>query len=155
MQCSLRENTMPRRIALALVGCVLLMSGAACAPPLVGPTASARYVFALQVSDPVIWLGTVDASRARQYPQVTDVIVQVQDAQGRPVDDVPVTFAVEAGWANSITIAPSQSRTRGGRARALVSAPQTTGMVQIMARVDDTTAQARLIVQTYQRKSED
>jgi hypothetical protein len=128
------------------------MCGAACAPPLVGPTAGAGYVFVLQVSDPVIWLGRVDT---RQFPQVTEVSVRVQDAQGHPVDDVPVTFAVEAGWANSITIAPTHTRTHGGRARALVSAPQTTGVVRIMARVDDTTAQTRLTVQTYERKSAD
>ena len=146
---------MARRSALVLVCCILLVSGAACAPPLAGPTAGAGYVFAVQVSDPVIWLGTVDASVARRFPQVTEVIVQVQDAQGRPVEDVPVTFAVEAEWVSSITIAPSHARTRGGRALALVSAPQTTGVVRVMARVDDTTAQARLTVQSYQRKSED
>jgi hypothetical protein len=146
---------MARHSALALVCCLLLLCGAACAPPLLGPTAGAGYIFTLQVSDPVIWLGTLDASVARRLPQVAEVIVRVQDAQGRPVDDVPVTFAVEAEWANSITIAPSHTRTRAGIARALVSAPQTTGVVRIMARVDDTTAQTRLTVQTYQRKSED
>jgi hypothetical protein len=146
---------MARRSALVLVCCVLLGSGAACAPPLVGPTAGAGYVFALQVADPVIWLGRVDASVARQFPQVTEVIVQVQDAQGHPVDDVPVTFEVEAGWVSSITIAPSHTRTRGGRARAMISDPQTTGVVRVLARVDQTTAQARLTVLTYQRKSED
>ena len=146
---------MARRSALVLVCCIFLMSGAACAPPLVGPTAGAGYVFALQITDAVIWLGPLDASGLGRYPQVTEVIVQVQDAQGRPVEDVPVTFAVEAGWVSSITIAPSQTRTRGGTARALVSAPQTTGVVRVMARVDDTTTEARLLVQTYQRKSED
>ena len=146
---------MARRSALALVCCVLLFYGVACTLPFVGPTAGAGYVFALQVSDPVIWLGRVDAAVVRQFPQVTEVIVHVQDAQKRPVDDVPVTFAVEAGWANSITIAPSHTRTLGGSARALISEPQTTGVVRIMVRVDDTTATARLTVQTYQRKSED
>lgn len=146
---------MARRSALVLVCCILLVSGAACAPPLVGPTAGAGYVFALQIPDPVIWLGPVDASVAERFPQVAEVIVQVQDAQGRPVEDVPVTFAVEAGWVSSITIAPSHTRTHGGRARALVSAPQTTGVVRVMARVDDTTTQARLTVLSYQRKSED
>jgi hypothetical protein len=152
---TLKGHTMARRSALILVCCVLTLSSVACAPPLVGPTAGAGYVFSLQVSDPVIWLGLVDASVAWQFPQVSEVIVRVQDAQGRPVDDVPVTFAVEAEWANSITITPAHTRTHGGSARALVSEPQTTGVVRIMARVDDTTAQARLTVQTYQRKSSD
>jgi hypothetical protein len=126
---------MARRLALILVCGLLTVGGAACAPPRVGPTAGAGYVFTLQVVDPIIWLGPVDAAVARQFPQGTTVIVQVQDAQGRPVEDVPVTFAVEAGWVSSITIAPSQTRTRGGTARALVSAPQTTGVVRVMARV--------------------
>jgi hypothetical protein len=146
---------MARWRTIALVCCVLALSSAACAPPLVGPTAGAGYVFALRVSDPVIWLGHVDASVARQFPQTTEVIVQVQDAQRRPAEDIPVTFAVEAGWVNSITIAPAHTRTHGGSARALVSLPQTTGVVRIMARVDQTTAQARLTVQNYQRRSAD
>jgi hypothetical protein len=146
---------MVRRLALILVCGLLMVGGLACAPPRVGPTAVAGYVLTLQVVDPLIWLGPVDAAVARQFPQVAEVIVQVQDAQGHPVDDVPVTFAVEAGWVGSITIAPVQTRTQRGRAQALVSAPQTTGVVRVLARVDQTTAQARLTIQTYQRKSSD
>jgi hypothetical protein len=146
---------MAQRLALILVCGLLTVGGIACAPPRVGPTAGAGYVFTLQVADPVIWLGPVDAAVARQFPQVTEVIVQVQDAQGRPVDDVPVTFEVETGWVGSITIAPAHTRTRSGRAQAMIADPQTTGVVRILARVDQTTAQTRLTVQTYQRKSSD
>ena len=89
---------MTQRLALILVCGLLTVGGAACAPPRVGPTAGAGYVFTLQVADPIIWLGPVDAAVARQFPQVTAVIVQVQDAQGHPVDGVPVTFEVEPGW---------------------------------------------------------
>jgi len=146
---------MARRLALILVCGLLTVGGIACAPPRVGPTAGAGYVFTLQVADPVIWLGPVDAAVARQFPQVTALIVQVQDTQGHPVDDVPVIFEVEAGWVGSITIAPAQTRTHGGNARAMISDPQTTGIVQILARVGQTTTQTRLTVQTYQRKSSD
>ena len=79
----------------------------------------------------------------------------MQDTQGHPVDSVPVTCEVEPGWVSSITLAPAQTRTRRGRAQAAVSDPQTTGIVRVLARVDQTTAQARLTVQTYQRKSAD
>jgi hypothetical protein len=80
---------MVRPLALIL-GCGLLtVGGLACAPPRVGPTAGAGYIFTVQVADPVIWLG--------QSPQVTAVLVQVPDAQGHPVEDVPVTFEVEPG----------------------------------------------------------
>jgi hypothetical protein len=146
---------MARRLVLILMCGLLTVSSIACAPPRVGPTAGAGYVFTLQVADPIIWLGPVDAAVARQFPQGTAVIVQVQDAQGRPVDDVPVTFAVEAGWVNSIAITPAQTRTHGGRARALIADPQTTGIVRVVARVDQTPAQARLTVQNYRRKSAD
>ena len=146
---------MARRLALILVCGLLTVGGLACAPPRVGPTAGAGYVFTLQVADPVIWLGPVDAAVARRLPQVTAVIVQVQDAQGHLVEDVPVTFEVEPGWVGSITLTPAQTRTRRGRARTMVSDPQTTGIVRMLARVDQTTAQARLTVQTYQRKSAD
>jgi len=83
------------------------------------------------------------------------MIVQVLDAQGHSAEDVPVTFEVEPGWVDSITIAPAQARIRSGRAQAVISAPQTTGIVRVLARVDQTTAQARFTVQTYQRKSSD
>jgi len=146
---------MTRRLALILVCGLLTVGGAACAPPRVGPTAGAGYVFTLQVTDPIIWLGPVDAAVARQFPQGTSVIVQVQDAQGHPVDGVPVTFEVEPGWGSSITLAPAQTQTRRGRAQAMITDPQTTGIVRVLARVDQTTAQTRLTVQTYQRKSAD
>ena len=146
---------MARRLALILVCGLLTVGGLACAPPRVGPTAGAGYVLTLQVADPVIWLGPVDAAVARQLPHVTAVMVEVQDAQGHLVEDVPVTFAVEPGWGSSMTLAPAQTRTRRGRAQTVVSDPQTTGIVRVLARVDQTTAQARLTVQTSQRKSAD
>ena len=146
---------MARRLALILVCGLLTVGGLACAPPRVGPTTGAGYVFTLQVAEPVTWLGPVDVAVARQFPQVTAVMVEVQDAQGHLVEDVPVTFEVEPGWVSSLTLTPTQTRTRRGRAQAVVADPQTTGIVRVLARVDQTTAQARLTVQTYQRKSVD
>jgi hypothetical protein len=74
----------------------------------------------------------------------------VQNAQGRAVDGVPVTFELEPEWARSATLAPSHTTTRGGIARAVFSEPKTSGLVRIMARVDNMTAQTRLTVQPYQ-----
>ena len=144
---------MVRRITLVLVCLGLTLGGAACAPPLVGPTASSGYVFSLQVSQAIIWVGQVDSAVAAQFPQVAEVIVRVQDTQGRAVEGVPVTFELEPEWARSATLAPSQTTTRGGIARAVFSEPKTSGVVRVMARVDNTTAQARLLVQTYQGRS--
>ncbi len=144
---------MARRMALVLMGLVLALEVPACAPKLVGPTAGSGYVFSLQVSQAIIWVGQVDSAVAAQFPQVAEVIVRVQDTQGRAVDGVPVTFELEPEWARSATLAPSQTTTRGGIARAVFSEPKTSGVVRVMVRVDNTTAQARLLVQTYQGRS--
>ena len=51
---------MARRLALVLMGLVLALEGPACAPKLVGPTAGSGYVFSLQTSPTVIWVGVLD-----------------------------------------------------------------------------------------------
>ena len=140
---------MVQHIILVLVCLGLASGGVACAPPRVGPTAGSGYVFSVQVSDSIVWLGPVNQAIAARFPQVAKVLVTVQDTQGRPVDDVPVTFELEPGWAGSAALAPSETRTRGGMARALFSEPRTTGVVRIMVRVDGTTAQVRLTVLSY------
>src|SRR6266851_8120559 len=126
---------MARRMALVLTCLVLTLGGTACAPKLVGPTPGAGYRFSLEVSDPIIWMGQGPFTGDAQFSQATALIVRVQDAQGRPVDGVPVTFEVEPGWERSLALAPSQTSTRGGIARAIVSNPLTTGVVHVMARV--------------------
>jgi hypothetical protein len=118
----------------------------------VGPTV-AGYVFSVQVSEAILWLGVMDSTAAAQLPQIAEVIVRVQDAQGRAVDGVPVTFELEPDWARGAVLAPSQTTTRAGIARAVFSEPKTTGIVQVMAHVDNMTAQTRLTVQSYQRPS--
>jgi hypothetical protein len=144
---------MARRIALVLMGLVLVLGGAACAPKPVGPTAGAGYVFSLQVSETTIWFGVMDSIVAARLPQATEVIVRVQDTQGRAVEGVPVTFELEPEWVRSAKLAPSQTTTQGGIARAVFSEPKTTGVVRVMAHVDNSTAQARLTVQSYQPPS--
>jgi hypothetical protein len=141
---------MVRRMTLVLVCLVLVLGGAACVPKLVGPTPGSGFVFSLQVSEPLVWLGPVEPAVARQFPQATALIVRVQDAQGRPVDGVPVTFELEPRWVGSATISPSQTHTSGGIARAILSEPRTIGVVRVMAHVDNMTAQARLTVMNYE-----
>jgi len=141
---------MAQRLAWVLMSLILALAVPACAPKLVGPTAGSGYVFSLQTYPTLIWVGQVESSVAAQFPQVAEVIVRVQDAQGRAVDGVPVTFELEPEWAGSATLAPSQTTTRGGIARAVFSEPRTSGIVRVMARVDNTTAQTRLTIQSYQ-----
>src|SRR5215468_12719701 len=109
---------MVRHLALILTCLVLTLGGTACAPKLVGPTPGAGYRFSLEVSDPVIWLGAGIYVGGTPLPQAAELIVRVQDAQGRPVDGVPVTFEVEPGWERRLALAPAQTSTRGGIARA-------------------------------------
>src|SRR5215510_15416649 len=141
---------MTRRMALVLMSLVLALAVPACAPKLIGPTAGSGYVFSLQVFPAIVWVGQVDSAVAAQFPQVAEVIVRVQDAQRRAVDGVPVTFELEPEWAGSAALAPSQTTTQGGIARAVFSDPRTTGRVRVMAQVDNTTAQTRLTIQSYQ-----
>src|SRR5262245_49567193 len=141
---------MARHMAVVFLSLVLALEVPACAPKLIGPTAGSGYVISLQVSQAIIWVGQVDTAVAAQFPQVAEVIVGVEDAQGRGVDGDAVTFELEPAWARSAVPAPSQTTTRGGIARAVFSEPRTSGVVRIMARVDNTTAQTRLTVQTYQ-----
>jgi len=145
-----KEKLMARRIVLISMGLFLALGDQACAPKLVGPTAGAGYVFSLEPYPTIIWVGVFDLTAAARYPQDAEVLVRVQDAQGRAVDGVPVTFELEPEWAMSATLAPSQTTTRGGIARAVFSEPKTSGIVRIMVRVDNMTAQTRLTVQTYQ-----
>ena len=140
---------MVQHITLVLVCLGLACGGVACAPPRVGPTAGSGYVFSVQVSDSIVWRGPVHLAIAARFPKVAEVLVTVQDTQGRPVDNVPVTFELEPGWARSAVLTPSETRTRGGMARALFSEAQTTGVVRIMVRVDGTTAHGRLTVLSY------
>lgn len=140
---------MAQHMALVSMCLVLMLGGTACAPKLVGPTPGAGYRFSLEVSEPIIWMGAGIFGGGPQLPRTTDLIVRVQDAQGRPVDGVPVMFEVEPGWAESLSLAPSQTSTRSGIARATLSEPLTTGVVHVMARVDNVTTQSRFTVQRY------
>jgi hypothetical protein len=140
---------MARHMALVLMCLALLSGGTACTPKLVGPTPSAGYSFSVEVSDSIIWMGAGLLGKGPQLPRSSTLTVRVQDAQGRPVDGVPVTFELEPEWAESIMLTPSQTSTHGGIAQAILSESQTTGVVRVMARVDNMTAQARLTVQRY------
>src|SRR5215472_2036393 len=131
--------TILRDTVLTLLGLGLACGVTACAPKLVGPTSPSGYFFTLQVADPVILL--------RPSGTATEVSVRVQDARGQPVDGVPVAFEVEPGWTQHASVSPSQGTTRGGMARTVFTA-RLTGIVHVTARVDNTTAQAKIIVQS-------
>jgi hypothetical protein len=137
---------MRQRMYMTLLCFGLACSSMACAPKLVGPTAPGGYFFTLQVTQPTIFVGPVETSQAQRYPDATEVIVRVQNAQGQPVDGVPVVFEVEPEWARLVSLSPSQATTRNGTARASLFEPQTTGLAHVMVRVDHTIQQATILI---------
>lgn len=137
-----------RHVRVMLFGLMLACGGTACAPKLVGPTVPSGYFFSLRVSDSTIWL-MLDGSPMEEYiPRVSELTVQVQNAQGQPVEGVPVTFQVESDWLQDASVTPQRAMTRGGVARAEFSA-KTTGVVRIMVRVDNTTQATRIVVTRF------
>ena len=101
------------------------------------------YRVALHVSDTLIFLGASGVS----LPQASEVVVRVRDAQGQPVDGLPVVFSAEPSWAQNVSFTPAEARTRNGEARTIFGA-NTTGVVHIMARVDHITREARITMQS-------
>ncbi|HSX79318.1 MAG TPA: hypothetical protein VLQ80_12210 [Candidatus Saccharimonadia bacterium] len=101
------------------------------------------YRVSLYVSDPLIWLGPAGSN----FPQATEVIVRVRDAQGQPVDGLPVMFIAEPSWTQNVSFTPTEARTRNGEAQTIFEA-NTTGVVHIMARVDNVTREATITIQS-------
>jgi hypothetical protein len=122
-----------RRVGLLLLCLGLAGSGLACAPKRLGPTASGYY-FTVRVLASSIYL-----------QQTSEVRVEVQNAQGQPVDGVAVTFQVEPSWAQNASIMPQQALTQGGMARAVFQA-QTTGSIRIIVHVDNALQEVRISV---------
>ena len=97
----------------------------------------------LDVSDPLIWIGL---ERPR-FPQSAILVVRVRDAQGQPVDGIPVRFSVEPSWTQNASFTPAEMLTRNGEARAIFQA-NTIGVVHVMANVDNVTCEATITIDT-------
>ena len=78
--------------------------------------------------------------------------MRVRNGQGQPVDGVPVVFALEPLWAQSIVLSPLQTVTRHGVARAILAEPHTTGVVHMTTRVDNAIARTWITVQSYEER---
>ncbi len=131
------------RYVLAVGLCLLLWSSTACAPKhSESPVLSERgYRVSLHVSDTLIWLGPP----GRGFPHTAEVVVRVQDAQGQPVDGVAVMFYVEPSWTQSVSLTPAEALTRHGEAHTILQ-PSTTGIIHVMARVDNVVREAAITV---------
>jgi hypothetical protein len=124
---------------------MLLWVSTACAPRHHEPEALSEhgYRIALHVSDTLIFLGASGLS----LPLASAIVVRVRDAQGQPVEGLPVVFSAEPSWTQHVSFTPPEARTRHGEARTIFEA-NTTGVVHIMARIDHVTREARITIQS-------
>jgi hypothetical protein len=140
------RDIMRQHLPRVLLCLALVVASLACTSKLVGPTGSSGYFFSLSSSPPQIWLNSLAPTDL--YPTFAELSVQVRNAQGQPVDGVPVEFQIEPEWANSASIEPPRTTTRGGVAQAIFRA-KTIGVVRVSARVEDTIQQTRIIISVY------
>ncbi len=134
-----------RHVRVMVLCLVLACGGLACAPKLVGPTVPSGNFFSLWVSDPEIWLLLSGDILEEQYPSFAELTVRVQNAQGQPVDGVPVMFQVEPDWGQDASVIPQRVITRDGVAQADFRA-DTTVIVRVVVRVDETTQETAIVV---------
>ena len=134
---------MPYYVHIPLLCLALVWGSTACAPAKrVGPTIPSGYVFSLRVSDTQLFL-TSQSATFEHLPHQAEVIVQVQNAQGQPVDGVSVEFAV-AGTHIAI-VTPPRVLTRSGQARAVLT-PSTIGAARVVAGVEGMQQEVRFSV---------
>jgi hypothetical protein len=127
---------------LCLCGLLLWISPA-CTPKHTESTVLSEhgYRVSLHVSDTLVWLGPGGSG----FPQAAELVVRVRDAQGQPVDGIPVRFAVEPSWAQSASLIPAETLTRNGEAQAIFQA-NTIGVVHVMVQVDNVTREATITI---------
>ena len=120
---------------VVILALVLAGGSLACAPKLVGPTPSHGYFVSLRIPDPIIYPRRSGASSSSQATRKSELIVLVQDAQGQPIDGVPVEFKLAPEWARDASITPQRATTRGGAVRAILESDDI-GLVYFNVRVD-------------------
>jgi hypothetical protein len=119
---------------MTLLCLALGWGGMGCAPMQpVGPTAPSGYFFVLHVSETRLFLLLPESPLVERFPREAAVLVQVQNAQGQPVDGVPVEFALTGQ--EIATVTPRQVVTSAGQARAVLQ-PSSTGVARVVARVE-------------------
>ena len=121
-----------------LLLCLLVVgSSLACTPQpkLVGPTVPSGYFFTARARD----------IKTERLPASAELTVRVQDAQGQPVDGVPVQFQVEPAWVSSASVSPQRAMTNSGTARAVFQTERA-GSARVQVRVENTTQEAIITV---------
>ena len=134
---------MVRSVPAICLCCMLLWVSPACAPKHTELLSEHGYRVSLDVSDTLIYL----RSKRSNLPPSATLVVRVRNAQGQPVDGIPVRFAVEPSWTQNASLTPAETLTRNGEARAIFQA-NTIGVVQVMAQVDNVTSEATITIDT-------
>jgi len=134
---------MVRSVPAICLCCMLLWVSIACAPKHTELLSEHGYRVSLDVSEPLIYL----SPRRSGFPEAAILVVRVRDAQGQPVDGIPVRFSVEPSWTQNASLTPAETLTRNGEARAIFQA-NTIGVVHVMAQVDNVTHEARITIDT-------
>ena len=134
---------MVRSIPAVCLCCMLLWISTACAPKHTELLSEHGYRVSLHVSNMLIWIGP----QRSNFPEAAILVVRVRDAQGQPVDRIPVRFSVEPSWTQNASFTPAEMLTRNGEARAIFQA-NTIGVVHVMANVDNVTCEATITIDT-------
>ena len=134
---------MVRSIPAVCLCCMLLWISTACAPKHTELLSEHGYRVSLHVSNTLIWIGP----QWSNFPEAAILVVRVRDAQGQPVDGIPVRFSVEPSWTQNASFTPAEMLTRNGEARTIFQA-NTIGVVHVMASVDNVTCEATITIDT-------
>jgi hypothetical protein len=134
-----KAYVLKRFLTITLLGLSLMVGGIACAPTFTGPTVPSGYRFSLQAYPSSIWLPNhLSFGDPQRFPSQSTLTVKVQNAQGQPVDGVPVIFSLPSGWNAYASLIPQRIITQNGKAEAVFQAT-TTGAVAVTAQVENQT----------------
>jgi hypothetical protein len=142
----MKDGGMIRDVYVSLLCATLVCGSMGCAPKLVGPTKPSGYFFSLIVSASQIYYFVNPPSMPyANVPDSAQIFVRVQNAQGQPVDGIPVEFQLEPDWTQNASLTPPHAMTRGGEAQSVFRAT-TTGTARVMVRVEDVTQETTIAV---------
>jgi hypothetical protein len=145
-KASHKADELKRLLTIILLALSPMVGGIACAPTFTGPTAPSGYRFSLLAYPSPIQLPThLSFADPQGFPTESTLTVKVQNAQGQPVDGVPVIFSLPSDWTAYASLTPQRVNTQNGEAEAVFQAT-TTGAVKVTAQVENQTREVFIII---------
>jgi len=145
-KASHKAYELKRFVILILLALSPMVAGIACAPTFTEPTAPSGYRFSLQAYPSPIQLPShLSFGNPQAYPTESTLTVTVRNAQGQPVDGVPVLFSLPSDWTAYASLTPPRVVTQNGKAEAVFQAT-TTGAVAVTAQVENQTREVFVII---------